>query len=148
LGDIEEKVGGKKIQDKAKHIRAQIANSHAVKTKLQKQVMNENGLIATLDAAKILAKAKVEEKEKDVERKQAVVKSDVEKLKNDMSSAEKQLDEEQEVELQDEKEARSKILEAVKHNQNAIAKAKGFLTSIEEGIQQFHKDIEQIPLDL
>ena len=148
MGDIEERVGVKKIQDKAKKIRDKISKKHGPQSTLAKLVLNENGVIAALDAAKILAKAKVDAKEKNIKQKEAIVRDDVQKLKSDMSSAEKQLDEEQQVELEDEKEARSKIQEAVKHNQMAIDKAKSFLKSIEEGIQKFHSDITKVPIDL
>ncbi|XP_031565966.1 uncharacterized protein LOC116301102 [Actinia tenebrosa] len=150
LGDIEEKVGVKKVQDKAKKIRNHIAKKDdaGVQNKLQKLVLDENGVIATLDAAKILAKAKVDAKEKNMKQAEAIVRNDVQKIKSDMSSAEKQLDKEQQVELEDEKEARSKIQEAVKHNQIAINKAKGFLKSIEEGLQKFHSDIKEVPINL
>lgn len=148
MGDIEEKVGVNRTQDKAKKIRDQIAKKHGVQSKLQKLVLNENGVIATLNAAKILAKAKVDAKEKNIKQKEAVVRDDVQKLKSDMSFAENQLNDEQQVELEDEREARSKIQEAVKHNKIAINKAKGFLKSIEEGIQKFHSDIKEVPIDL
>ncbi|KAK3740338.1 hypothetical protein QZH41_009418 [Actinostola sp. cb2023] len=146
LGDLEKSVGTKKVQDKAKEIRTNITKGQPMDSNIQKDVINENGVIATLDAAKILAKEKVIQKQKLIEEKKAAVRSDITKLENDMASAENRMNKEQQLELEDEMEARSKIQQAVEHNSAALSRAKEFLFSVEEGIKKFHEDIKGIPL--
>ncbi|KXJ18715.1 myosin heavy chain, cardiac muscle isoform [Exaiptasia diaphana] len=146
LGELEKKVGTKEVKDKAKKIRNDMAKGQQAKSNLAKQVLNENGVIAKLDAAKILAKDKVLKAAKALDKKKATVRDDIARLESDMSSAEDQLKNEEDQEMESEREARSKIQEAVKHNKAAINKAKLFLLSVEKGIEKFNNDIKEVPL--
>lgn len=139
---MEKKVDTKAVKDKAKKIRTSIAKGQPIKSTVAKQVLNENGVIAKLDAAKILAKARVQKAAKELEKKKATVRDDIARIETSMSTAENQMKNEEDQEIESEREARSKIQEAVKHNKAALQKTKQFLLSVEKGIEKFHEDIK------
>ena len=70
LGDVEEEVGSSQTKEKAIEVRADIRKHHDTKaTKLDKDILSESKIIATLDAARILAQSAAEKKQIATEKK-------------------------------------------------------------------------------
>ena len=59
-----------------------------------------------------------------------------------MTTAEKNLDNEAETELKDERIAKQKIKEALEHNKKAVKGAAMFLKNLEDKITKFQNDIK------
>ncbi|XP_032224808.2 cilia- and flagella-associated protein 57 [Nematostella vectensis] len=143
LGAIEDEVGARATEKKAKGVREHIAAHPGHESQQEKEILDENGLITTVDAARIIAKSKAEQAEQETVRREKVVENDAKELQKNMDEEEQELKTEEEKELDDEKQARDKIQEAIKHNSEAMNKARKFLQDIEEGIEKFHQDIEK-----
>ena len=107
---------------------------------LYKQLLETNKMLTKLDGAKELAIYRAEKRFRNEEKTGSSITAEVDTLKDELASAEKELTDETGAEMEDEREAQQKIDEAIRRNKLVSKKTAYALGAIENYLQKLQSD--------
>ena len=107
---------------------------------LYKQLLATNRMLTKLDGAKELAIDRAEKRFRNEEKTGSSITTEVDSLKDELYSAEKELTDETGAEMEDEREAQQKIDEAIRRNKLVSKKTAYALEAIENYLQKLQSD--------
>ena len=107
---------------------------------LYKQLLATNSILTKLDGAKELAVYRAEKRFRNEEETGSSIAEEVDSLKDELASAERELKDETEAEMEDEREAQLKLEEAMQRNKLVANKTSFALEAIEKYLQKLQSD--------
>ena len=141
MNNIENKLGVVHTRNASKILRSRIPQfPHLNDIALYKQLLATDEILTKLDGAKTLAVYRAEKRFRNEEETGSSIAQEVDSLRDELTSAEKELSDETEAEMEDEREAQEKIEEAMERNKLVAKKTAFALTAIENYLQKLQKD--------
>ena len=113
---------------------------------LYKQLLATDAILTKLDGAKTLAVYRAEKRFHNEEETGSSIADEVDSLRDELASAEKELNEETEAEMEDEREAQEKLEEAMQRNKLVAKKTAFALAAIENYLQKLESDESKLKL--
>ena len=141
MDKIEKEVGAAEIKNDSKVLHERLKHNPSFSNNsLYKNILKQNDVITRLDGAKIIAVNKAQQKYDKVKRAGKQVAEEVEEVQDEVNSAEKEIENDSEVELEDEKLASEKIAEAAEVNIKAIRSTAKSLNRIRKLLKKLETD--------
>lgn len=141
LNNIEKKLGVVHTRNASRILRARIPQFPNLKDiTLYKQLLATDEILTNLDEAKTLAVYRAEKRVRNEEEAGSSIAQEVDSLRDELASAEKELSDETEAEMEDEREAQEKINEAMERNKLVAKKTAFALMAIENYLQKLQTD--------
>ena len=142
LNDIEKRLDVLQTRNASNILRSRIPEYLGMKdASLQyKQLLATNRMLTKLDGAKELAIDRAEKRFRNEEKTGSSITTEVDSLKDELYSAEKELTDETGAEMEDEREAQQKIDEAIRRNKLVSKKTAYALEAIENYLQKLQSD--------
>ena len=141
LNNIEKKLGAVHTRNASKILRSRIPHFPKLSdVALYKQLLATNSILTKLDGAKELAVYRAEKRFRNEEETGNSIAEEVDSLKDELASAERELKDETEAEMEDEREAQLKLEEAMQRNKLVAKKTSFALEAIEKYLQKLQSD--------
>lgn len=141
LNNIEKRLDVLQTRNVSKILRSRIPEYLGMKdASLHKQLLATNKMLTKLDGAKELAIYRAEKRFRNEEKTGSSITTEVDSLKDELASAEKELADETGAEMEDEREAKQKIDEAIRRNKLVSKKTAYALGAIENYLQKLQSD--------
>lgn len=141
LNDIEKRLDVLQTRNASNILRSRIPEYLGMKDASRyKQLLATNRMLTKLDGAKELAIDRAEKRFRNEEKTGSSITTEVDSLKDELYSAEKELTDETGAEMEDEREAQQKIDEAIRRNKLVSKKTAYALEAIENYLQKLQSD--------
>ena len=141
LNNIEKRLGVIHTRNASRILRSRIPQFPQLKdVALYKQLLKTDAILTKLDGAKELAIYRAEKRFRNEEETGSSIAEEVVSLRDELASAENELSDETDAELEDEREAQEKIEEAMQRNKLVAKKTAFALTAIENYLQKLQSD--------
>lgn len=141
MNNIEKKLGVVHTRNASRILRSRIPQFPNLKDiTLYKQLLATDEILTNLDEAKTLAVYRAEKRFRNEEEAGSSITQEVDSLRDELASAEKELSDETEAEMEDEREAQEKINEAMERNKLVAKKTTFALMAIENYLQKLQTD--------
>ena len=147
MNNIEKKLGVVHTRNASRILRSRIPQFPNLNDiTLYKQLLATDEILTKLDGAKTLAVYRAEKRFRNEEETGSSIAQEVDSLRDELASAEKELSHETEAEMEDEREAQEKINEAMERNKLVAKKTAFALMAIENYLQKLQKDESKLKL--
>lgn len=147
MSNIEKKLGVVHTRNASRILRSRIPQFPNLNDiTLYKQLLATDEILTKLDGAKTLAVHRAEKRFRNEEETGSSIAQEVDSLRDELASAEKELSDETEAEMEDEREAQEKINEAMERNKLVAKKTAFALMAIENYLQKLQKDESKLKL--
>ena len=147
MNNIEKKLGVVHTRNASRILRSRIPQFPNLNDiTLYKQLLATDEILTKLDGAKTLAVYRAEKRFRNEEETGSSIEQEVDSLRDELASAEKELSDETEAEMEDEREAQEKINEAMERNKLVAKKTAFALMAIENYLQKLQKDESKLKL--
>lgn len=141
LNNIEKRLGVIHTRNASRILRSRIPQFPQLNdVALYKQLLKTDAILTKLDGAKELAIYRAEKRFRNEEETGSSIAEEVVSLRDELASAEKELSDETDAELEDEREAQEKIEEAMQRNKLVAKKTAFALMAIENYLQKLQSD--------
>ena len=141
MDNIEKKLGVFHARNASRILRSKIPQfPHLNDITLYKQLLATDEILTKLDGAKTLAAYRAEKRFRNKEEAGSSIAQEVDSLRDELASAEKELSNETEAEMEDEREAQEKINEAMERNKLVAKKTESSVMAIENYLQKLQTD--------
>lgn len=141
LNNIEKRLGVIHTHNASRILRSRIPQFPQLNdVALYKQLLKTDAILTKLDGAKELAIYRAEKRFRNEEETGSSIAEEVVSLRDELASAEKELSDETDAELEDEREAQEKIEEAMQRNKLVAKKTAFALMAIENYLQKLQSD--------
>lgn len=141
MNNIEKRLGVVHTRNASRILRSRIPQFPNLNdVALYKQLLATDAILTKLDGAKTLAVHRAEKRFRNEEETGSSIAEEVDSLRDELASAEKELSDETEAEMEDEREAQEKIEEAMARNKLVARKTAFALMAIENYLQKLQSD--------
>lgn len=141
MNNIEKRLGVIHTRNASRILRSRIPQFPQLNdVALYKQLLKTDAILTKLDGAKELAIYRAEKRFRNEEETGSSIAEEVVSLRDELASAEKELSDETDAELEDEREAQEKIEEAMQRNKLVAKKTAFALMAIENYLQKLQSD--------
>lgn len=141
MNNIEKRLGVVHTRNASRILRSRIPQFPNLNdVALYKQLLATDAILTKLDGAKTLAVYQAEKRFSNEEETGSSIAEEVDSLRDELASAEKELSDETEAEMEDEREAQEKIEEAMARNKLVARKTAFALMAIENYLQKLQSD--------
>lgn len=141
MNNIEKRLGVIHTHNASRILRSRIPQFPQLNdVALYKQLLKTDAILTKLDGAKELAIYRAEKRFRNEEETGSSIAEEVVSLRDELASAEKELSDETDAELEDEREAQEKIEEAMQRNKLVAKKTAFALMAIENYLQKLQSD--------
>lgn len=141
MNNIEKRLGVVHTRNASRILRSRIPQFPNLNdVALYKQLLATDAILTKLDGAKTLAVHRAEKRFRNEEETGSSIAEEVDSLRDELASAEKELSDETEAEMEDEREAQEKIEEAMARNKLVARKTAFALIAIENYLQKLQSD--------
>ncbi|KAK3740336.1 hypothetical protein QZH41_009416, partial [Actinostola sp. cb2023] len=144
LTDIEKRIGANDTRNIAKVIKSRIAELPVSKYESYRRILAVNKIIAKMDGAKIIAESNANKTYSNRDEIEKNMTETATKVLRELSSTEKELDDDTKVEMEDEREAGRRIEDAERRNYMVALKSGETLKKIEGYLDQLEKEEMQL----
>ena len=141
LNNIEKRLGVVHTHNASRILRSRIPQFPNLNdVALYKQLLTTDAILTKLDGAKMLAVSRAEKRFRNEEETGSSITEEVHSLRDELATAEKELSDETEAEMEDERVAQEKLEEAMKRNKIVAKKTAFALAAIENYLEKLQSD--------
>jgi len=141
LNNIEKRLGVVHTHNASRILRSRIPQFPNLNdVALYKQLLTTDAILTKLDGAKMLAVSRAEKRFRNEEETGSSITKEVHSLRDELATAEKELSDETEAEMEDERVAQEKLEEAMNRNKVVAKKTAFALAAIENYLEKLQSD--------